>query len=80
MTTVRIGAGAVKNVSEVLDWLHTNVGEFKGRELITTGPGIGTEYTGDNWFARWRGYGAGWFMYVTFNDPKHATIFILRWK
>lgn len=80
MTTVRIGAGAVKNVREVLDWLHTNVGEFKGRELITTGPGIGTEYTGDNWTAKWRGYGAGWFMYITFNDPKHAAFFTLRWK
>jgi hypothetical protein len=76
MTTVRIGAGIVKNVSEVLDWLHINVGEFKGRELT----GTGTEYTGDNWTAKWRGYGAGWFMYVTFNDPKHAAFFILRWK
>ena len=80
MTTVRIGASIVKNVSEVLDWLHYNVGEFKGRELITTGPGIGTEYTGDNWAAKWRGYGAGWFMYIVFNDPKHAAFFILRWK
>ena len=76
MTKVRIGAGTVKNVSEVLDWLHTNVGEFKGRELTSTG----TEYTGDNWTGKWRGYGAGWFMYITFNDPKHAAFFILRWK
>lgn len=76
LTKVRIGAGAVKNVSEVLDWLHANVGEFKSRHLT----GTGTVYFGKNWAANWRGYGAGWFMYITFNDPKHATLFILRWK
>lgn len=76
MTKVRIGAGTVKNVSEVLDWLHANVGEFKNREPT----GTGTVYFGKNWTANWRGYGAGWFMYITFNDPKHATLFILRWK
>lgn len=76
MTTVRIGASMVKNVKEVLDWLHINVGEFKGREIT----GTGTEYTGDNWTAKWRQFGAGWFMYITFNDPKHAAFFTLRWK
>jgi hypothetical protein len=76
LTKVRIGAGTVKNVSEVLDWLHYNVGEFKSREPT----GTGTVYFGKNWTANWRGYGAGWFMYITFNDPKHATFFILRWK
>jgi hypothetical protein len=75
-TTVRIGASRVNNVRELLDWLHANVGEFNGRELT----GTGTEYTGANWTAKWRPFGAGWFMDVRFNDPKHAAFFTLRWK
>ncbi len=76
MTTVRIGASMVDNVRVLLDWLHENVGEFKSREIL----GTGTKYLGENWSANWRQYGAGWFMDVTFNDPKHAAFFTLRWK
>jgi glycine cleavage system H lipoate-binding protein len=77
MTTVRIGAGTVKNVSEVLDWLDTNIGKSNRRN--TTGI-VGTEYIGQGWSAIWKPYGAGWFMDVKFNDPKHAAFFTLRWK
>lgn len=76
MTIVRIGASHAMNVQDVLDWLHHNVGEFHHRHLHTAT----TSYYGEGWEARWRQYGAGWFMDVTFDDPKHASFFTLRWK
>lgn len=76
MTTVRIGASHAMNVQEVLDWLHTNVGEFHRRHLNTAT----TRYYGEGWEAAWRQYGSGWFMDVEFDDPKHASFFSLRWK
>ena len=76
MTTVRVGASMAKNAQEVLDWLHINVGDFVSRESVMKG----IDYKGKNWSANWRQFGSGWFMYVTFNDPKHATFFTLRWK
>lgn len=76
MTTVRIGASMAKNVKEVLDWLHKNVGDFVRRKSVMKG----TDYTGKNWTASWRQFGSGWFMDVTFDDPKHASFFALRWK
>lgn len=75
MTTVRIGARS-GSVREILDWLNNNVGKFIRREIT----GAGTLYTGENWQAKWRQFGGGWFMYVTFDDPKHASFFALRWK
>lgn len=78
MTTVRIGASMAKNVQDVLDWLHINVGEFHRRHSnssYTT-----THYHGEGWLAAWRQFGGGWFMDITFDDPKHATFFTLRWK
>lgn len=75
MTTIRIGARS-GSVREMLSWLNDNVGKFIRREIT----GSGTVYTGENWNARWRQFGGGWFMDVTFNDPKYATIFSLRWK
>lgn len=78
MTTVRIGASHAMNIQEVLDWLHTNAGEFHRRHSnssYTT-----THYYGEGWEGRWRQFGAGWFMDVTFDDPKHAAFFTLRWK
>lgn len=77
MTKVRVGASMAKNVQEVLDWLHVNVGEFKNRRLDNPSK---TYYFGDGWMAQWRQYGGGWFMDVVFTDPKHATFFTLRWK
>ena len=76
MTTVRIGASHAMNVQEVLDWLHHTVGEFHRRHLNTAN----TRYFGEGWEAVWRSFGGGWFMDVTFDDPKHATFFTLRWK
>ena len=66
-----------KNVQEVLNWLHSNIGKFQRRELSSA---WATHYYGENWEARWRQFGGGWFMDVTFDDPKHATFFTLRWK
>lgn len=77
MTTVRIGA-RVGTVQEVLDWLHHNVGNFEERRIHFDGRG--TDYFGENWTATWCKFGAGWFMDVVFDDPKHATFFTLRWK
>jgi len=77
MNTVRVGASKAKNVQEVLDWLHENIGEFHRRHLSTSWT---TSYYGEGWEARWRQFGSGWFMDVTFDDPKHATFFNLRWK
>lgn len=77
MTTVRLGASMSKNVQDVIAWLHDNVGKFKYRK--DTGI-VGTEYIGENWQAKWRQYGSGWFMDITFDDSKHATFFTLRWK
>ena len=76
MTTVRVGASMAKNVKEVLNWLSKNVGEFHYMKQSTHN----TKYYGENWEASWRQYAAGWFMDVTFDDPKHATFFTLRWK
>lgn len=77
MTTVRIGASVAKSPTEVIDWLDANVGKSSRR---TTRDIVGTEYNGQNWSAIWKQYGSGWFMDVSFNDPKHATFFTLRWK
>lgn len=77
MSTVRIGASVAKSVQEVLDWLDTNVGKLNRRE--STGI-VGIVYIGENWTAHWKQFGAGWFMDVKFNDPKHASFFTLRWK
>lgn len=77
MTTVRVGASMAKNVQEVLDWLSDNVGVFHRRFMVDTRV---THYHGEGWEARWRQYGAGWFMDVTFDDPKDAPFFVLRWK
>ena len=78
LTTVRISSGMAKNPQEVLDWLDANIGKSNRRNT----PGIvGTEYIGQNWSAHWKHYGRnGWFLDVTFNDPKHAAFFTLRWK
>lgn len=77
LTTVRIGARRAGKVQDVLDWLDANVGSFTRREVTGV---TGIVYTGKNWSAHWKQYGAGWFMDVSFNDPKHATFFTLRWK
>jgi len=76
MTTVRIGASMAKNVQEVLNWLSNNVGEFHYMKQSIHN----TKYYGEHWEASWRQYAAGWFMDVTFDDPKHASFFTLRWK
>lgn len=77
MTKIRIGASMAKNVQEVIDWLDVNVGSFNRREHTSI---TGTVYVGKNWTAHWKQYGAGWFMDITFTDPKHAAFFTLRWK
>ena len=76
MTPIRISARTVKNRQEVLDWLSDNVGYLIFKESTPRG----FNFTGEGWVASWKQYGAGWFLYVTFNDPKHATFFTLRWK
>ena len=76
MTKVRIGGYIVKNRQEVLDWLSDNIGSFLHKESTPRG----YDFTGTGWVASWKQYGSGWFMDVTFNDPKHAAFFILRWK
>lgn len=76
MTTVRIGASMAKNVQEVINWLDQNVSTFKCREMTDNG----IWYHGVTWAARWRQFGSGWFMDITFDDPKYASFFTLRWK
>lgn len=78
MTTVRIriGAGIVNHRQDVIDWLEHNVGAFLYKEDVVKG----YDFVGTGWIAQWRQYGAGWFMDVTFTDPKHASFFTLRWK
>jgi hypothetical protein len=78
MTTVRVGARAAKNVQDVVDWLNDNVGK-KSQRPHEFGA-IVTLYKGDGWTAKWRRFGSGWFMDITFDDPKHATFFSLCWK
>ncbi len=77
MTTVRIGASVASSVLEVLIWLRDNVGDS---DLHRHFDSHATHYYGENWEARWSQYGAGWFMDVIFDDPKHAAFFTLRWK
>jgi hypothetical protein len=77
MTTVRVGASMASNVLEVLIWLRDNVGDSDLRRHFDS---HATHYYGENWEARWCQFGAGWFMDVTFTDPKDATFFNLRWK
>ncbi len=77
LTKVRIGARAAKSPQEVIDWLSNNVGPFSSNH--TTGI-TGTVYFGKNWAAHWKQYGSGWFMDVSFHDPKDAMFFSLRWK
>lgn len=77
MTTVRIGARLAKNVQDVIDWLNDNVGPFKRKEVIGV---TGIVYLGENWSAHWKPYGSGWFIDITFTDPKYAAFFTLRWK
>jgi hypothetical protein len=76
LTTVRIGGYVVKNRQAVLDWLSDNIGSFSYKESTPRG----FDFTGEGWVASWKQYGAGWFMDVRFNDPKHAAFFTLRWK
>lgn len=76
MTTVRIGAKLAKNRQDVLDWLEQNVGAFISKDSVMTG----YFFRGEGWMATWHQYGAGWFMDVAFDDPKHATFFTLYWK
>ncbi len=76
MNTVRLGASKAKSVQEVLDWLENNVGEMFNRTLVTSG----VEYEGIGWIAKWRQFGGGWFIDVSFTDPKLAFLFSLRWK
>lgn len=78
MTTVLLNASMAKNAQEIIDWLNTNVGKLHG--AVHTRADRLTHYHGDGWEARWRQYGAGWFMDVIFDDPFHATFFTLRWK
>jgi hypothetical protein len=77
MTKVRIGARAAKRPEEVIEWLSNNISPFNSKH--TTGI-TGTVYFGKNWSAHWKQYGAGWFMDVSFHEPKHAMFFSLRWK
>lgn len=78
MDKVRIGARTAMNIQEVLDWLHTNAGEFHRRHSnssYTT-----THYYGEGWEGRWRQFGGGWFMDVEFDDERTATLFRLKWS
>lgn len=77
MTKIRIGASMSKNAHEVVEWLDTNIGPFNRKEVTGV---TGIVYIGKNWIAHWKQYGAGWFMDVTFTDPKHAAFFTLCWK
>lgn len=73
-TTIRIGS-IEKQL--IVDWLESNVGHIiTGSEAITKG----IMHTGVGWCLIWRPFGSGWFMDVTFDDPKVATMFSLRWK
>ena len=78
VTTIRIGASMAKSLQEVIDWLRTNVGPAP--DIPHFADARYTYYYGENWEARWSQFGAGWFLDVTFNDPKDATFFTLRWK
>lgn len=79
MTKVRIGASMAKTDLEVLTWLCENIGKSDLQRKFDP-QRTGTHYYGENWQASWHPYGSGWFMDVTFDDPKHATFFTLRWK
>jgi hypothetical protein len=74
-TTVRIGS---VDQALVVDWLESNVGKRTRRELTPLLKG--TMHTGIGWCLIWRPFGSGWFMDVTFDDPKLAVLFSLRWK
>lgn len=76
MTKVRIGARDAKNRQDVIDWLDQNTGPF----LSKADRSKGYDFIGTGWVAAWRPFGGGWFMDVTFTDPKHAAFFTLRWK
>lgn len=72
---VKIGARAVKNRQDVLDWLNDNVGSFISKQDTVKG----YDFTGNGWVCSWRRYGAGWFMDVDFSSTTDAALFKLRW-
>lgn len=72
--TIRVGARAVKNRQELLDWLSDNVGPA----LIKESTPRGFDFTGTGWAASWKVYGAGWFMDVNLSSTD-AALFKLRW-
>lgn len=73
---IRIGAGIVNHRQDIIDWLEHNVGPFISKQDTVKG----YDFIGTGWVCAWRQFGAGWFMDVTFDNPKHATLFTLRWK
>lgn len=75
MTVIRIGASR-GNLEDVLVWLENNVGSLNDRVMTTSG----INYIGTGWHGKWVKFGSGWFIDVTFDDPKIALLFSLRWK
>lgn len=74
-TRIRIGARAVKNRQELLDWLSDNVGSFLYKESTPRG----YDFTGTGWAASWKQYAAGWFMDINFLNAADAGLFKIRW-
>lgn len=75
MTTTTIHIGSV-DLQLVIDWLESNVSKRTVHEMILKG----VMHAGDGWCLIWRPFGSGWFMDVSFDDPKLAVLFSLRWK
>jgi len=64
------------DMKEMLDWLHTNIGEY----IDTSNNNDLVRYYGKNWKVSWLQHGTRFILDATFNDPKDALFFILRWK
>jgi hypothetical protein len=67
--------------SEIVRWLHENVGPTVSNDKIDD---ANTQdimmYLGPNWLVRWMSHRSKYIFDVTFDNPKDAIFFTLRWK
>ena len=73
--TIKIGAATGHAKNDIVLWLNDYVDPMIHSDSVING----YDYRGKTWYARWRHFGGGWFMDVTFLDNNIAALFKLRW-
>ena len=77
MTTIRVDTCTAENTSEMLNWLQENISQLTRHYWM--GGGV-TRFVEAGWEGNRIQISHTWSMTVTFDDPKHTTLFTLRWK